>query len=94
MKTQIVTVIVAALAIVSLSLAESAVRSSKSDKIPAATLQEIHTELKKTQAELQQALARIAVLEQRVSSLQQANAKLEQEVKSFGRPRLVPLERK
>jgi peptidoglycan hydrolase CwlO-like protein len=97
MKTQLITVIATAFAVVSLSsfsLAGPAASPPKSDKMPAATLQEIQIELKKTQAELQQALARIAALEQRVNSLQQANAKLEQEVKRLGQPRLVPLEHK
>ena len=61
---------------------------------PPGTLEEVHAEVQKTQAELHQALNRIAVLERQVSSLQQANAKLEKAIQGFDQPRLVPLEHK
>jgi peptidoglycan hydrolase CwlO-like protein len=93
-KTKITTIILAALAAVSICLAQSVGNFPKPDKTPPPTAQQVHADLQKTQAELQQALTRIAVLEKQVSSLQQANARLELEIKSFGQPRLVPLERK
>ena len=92
MKTKITTLIIAALAVVSICLADSVGSSSKADD-PAA-FQEIHAEVRKMHAEFQQAVTRIGVLEKQVSTLQKSNAKLEEEVKNFGRPRLVPLEHK
>ena len=102
MKTMITTIIVAALAAISFSLAESADSPSKPETTPAATLQRIHDEweqrihreLERTRVELGGALTRIAALEKQVGSLKKANAKLEQEVRSLGKYRLVPLERK
>jgi peptidoglycan hydrolase CwlO-like protein len=93
MKTKIATIIVA-LTVISICLADSVGALSKSDKSPPATLQEVHTEVQEMRAKLEQALTRIAVLEKQVSSLQQANAKLESQVKNFGQPHLVPLEHK
>src|SRR5204863_6353745 len=63
MKTKIATVVVAALAVISISLAQT---SQETEKMPTTTLQELHADLKKTRAELQHALTRIAALEQRV----------------------------
>jgi len=94
MKTKIITIVAATIAVVSLCLGEPTASSPKSGETPPSTLQEIRAELTKTQAQLQQALSRIAKLEQQISSLQQATVKLEQEQKNFGQPRLVPLEHK
>jgi peptidoglycan hydrolase CwlO-like protein len=94
MKTKIITITVAVFAIVSLCLAGSIGSAPNSGEASPVTLQEVRAELTKTQEQLQQALARIAKLEQQASSLQQATTKLQQEVKNFGQPRLVPLERK
>ena len=93
MKTKIITITVAALAVASLCLAESIGSSPKSGEAPG-TLPEMRADLTKTQAQLQQALTRIGKLEQQVKSLEQATAKLQQEQKNFGPPRLVPLEGK
>jgi hypothetical protein len=92
MKTKIVTIAFAALTIASLCLAGSTGSSPKSDEAPPGTLQEVRADLTKTQAQLQQALTRIAILELEVSSLRQTTAKFQQEEKNFGQPRLVPLE--
>jgi len=94
MKTKIITIALAALTVVSLCLAESTGSLPKSGEMPPGAQQEVHAELVKTQAQLQQILARMAKLEQQVSLLQQANEQLRQEVKGFGQPRLVPLDRK
>ena len=94
MKTTVAVTIVAALAVVSLCLAESTDSSPKPGETPPNTLQGIQAELTKTQAQLQQVVARVTALEQQVRSLEQANAKLRQELKAIGEPHLVPLERK
>jgi len=92
MKTKIIAIAITALTVVSLCLAESTGSSPKSGETPTGTLPGVRAELAKTQAQLQEALNRIAKLEQQVSSLEQATAKLQQEVKNFPPPRLVPLD--
>ena len=92
MKIRITTTIVAALAVISICVADSAGPLPKSDGRPPGTLEEVHAEVQKTQAELRQAVSRIAALELQVSSLQQANARLERAMQDFRQPRLVPLE--
>ena len=92
MKTKMTIMIVTALAVVSICVADSVGVLPKADATPPRTVEEVHAEVRQTQAELQQALSRIAVLEKQVTSLQQANAKLEKAVRNFGQPRLVPLE--
>ncbi len=94
MKIKITTTIVAALAVVSICVADSVGTLPKPDARTPGTLEEVHAEVQKTQAELQLALRRIAALEKQVSSLQQANLKLEKAIQGFGQPRLVPLEHK
>jgi septal ring factor EnvC (AmiA/AmiB activator) len=92
MKIKIIATIVAALAVVSICVADSVGTLRKSDATTHYTAEEVHAEVQKTQAELQQALSRIARLEIQLSSLQQANAKLEKAIQGLGQPRLTPLE--
>lgn len=94
MNAKIIPILVMAGAITSLSLAQSADSSPQSPIVPPVTVQELHAELRKTQMELQQAVARVTQLEQRVDLLEQSNAKLKEEIKNFKEYRVVPLEGK
>jgi len=80
MKTKIAILMVAGIiAVSSLCLADTTGSSPK----PADDLATVHMELKQTQAQLEQVIARTSVLEEQVRALEQPNATLQQEVRKL-----------